>query len=94
MSDIFLSPPSIISFSENDEEKRRIYDIEILTTGTYRGITFTEEDMRMIAENFQKLKTEVGLDVPLKVDHTDEAKGIIGWVTDVKEEDWVWDKTV
>jgi len=82
---IFLSPTRLISFSEHNPKTRRIYGIEIFAPGSYRGIDFTNEDIQEIAENFQKLKTEVGLDVPLKVDHTDEANGIVGWITDVEE---------
>ncbi|MBC7327552.1 hypothetical protein H5T87_05505 [bacterium] len=80
---IFLSPARLISFSEHDNEKRKIYGIEIFAPGTYRGIQFTDADVQQIAENFKKLKELVGLDVPLKVDHTDEADAIIGWITDV-----------
>jgi len=84
---IFLSPARSINFSEHHDETRKIYGIEIFAPGTYRGISFTEEDVKQIAENFQRLKAEVGLDVPLKVNHTDEAEAIIGWITNVYEKD-------
>lgn len=84
---VFLSPARAISFSEHNEEARKIYGMEIFAPGTYRGISFTDNDIREIAQNFSKLKQEVGLDVPLKVDHTDEAEAIIGWITDVYEKE-------
>ncbi len=78
---IFLSPPRALSFSEQNAEARKIYGIEIFAPGTYRGIAFRDEDVKEIAENFPKLKEKAGLDVPLKVDHRDEAEAIIGWIS-------------
>ncbi len=82
--DVFLSTPRVIKFSEAHQDKQVIYDIEIFAAGSYRGITFTPEDIQQIAQNFHLLKEKVGLDVPLKVDHTDEAEAVIGWIIDVK----------
>lgn len=87
MRDIFLSSPLLLRFSEAHQEKRILYDIEVFAVGTYRGITFTPQDIEAMARNFSLLKEKMGLDVPLKVDHTDEAKAIIGWVLNVKARD-------
>lgn len=83
---IFLSPSHLLSFAEHNPETRKVYGMEVLAVGTYRGITFAEGDLQEIADNFHKLK-EKGLDVPLKVDHTDEASAIVGWITNVERRD-------
>jgi len=86
----FISDPyqvKIERFGEGEEEKFNIYGMEVFAPGVYRGTAFTPEDVKKIAENFAILKNQVGLEVPLKVNHTDDANAIVGWVTNVYEKD-------
>jgi phage shock protein A len=84
---IFFSPPIALCFSETSQKKNAVYGIEVFKAGVYRKVSFTEEDVKKIAENFAILKNQVGLEVPLKVNHTDDANAIVGWVTNVYEKD-------
>ncbi len=85
--DIFCSPPSPFHFSEASFNAHSIYGIEIFKCGSYKNISFTEEDLRKIAENFSLLKEKVGLEVPVKVNHTDDVRAVIGYVTNVYEKE-------
>jgi flagellar motility protein MotE (MotC chaperone) len=84
---VFFSPPIALCFSETSQKKNAIYRIEIFKAGAYRNVSFTLSDIHKIAENFSRLKEKVGLDVPLKVNHTDDASAIIGWVMNVYEKE-------
>jgi phage shock protein A len=84
---VFFSPPIALCFSETSQNKNAVYGIEVFKAGVYRKVSFTEEDVKKIAENFAILKNQVGLEVPLKVNHTDDANAIVGWVTNVYEKD-------
>jgi flagellar motility protein MotE (MotC chaperone) len=86
-SNVFFSPPISLCFFETSQKKNAIYGIEVFKVGDYRNISFTHNDISTIAENFHLLKEKVGLEVPLKVNHTDDANAIIGWVMNVYEKE-------
>jgi uncharacterized protein CbrC (UPF0167 family) len=82
----FIADPHPIKVERFDEEGEKIiYGMEVFAPGIYRGTAFTPEDIKKIAENYAILKNQVGLEVPLKVNHTDDANAIVGWVTNVYE---------
>ncbi|MBC7328854.1 hypothetical protein H5T88_00690 [bacterium] len=84
---IFFSPPIALCFSETSPNKNALYGIEIFKAGVYRKVSFTPEDIRQIAENFPLLKEKVGLEVPIKVNHTDDVRAVVGYVTNVYEKE-------
>jgi len=58
-----------------------IRGVEVFKVGTWRGKEYTIEDLKAMEHNFKEL---VGtLDPPLKVDHSESAHNIAGWVVDV-----------
>lgn len=56
----------------------RVDGVEIFAAGTQRGKTYTVEDLDRMVENFQPLKTEVGLDPTVVVGHAEDQS----WLTD------------
>lgn len=61
----------------SDENKMgEIEEMEIFRIGTHNGDDFTEEDLEEIAENFEKLKSEVR--PKLKITHHEHQKSLAG----------------
>jgi len=88
--EFFIADPHLLKierFGEGEEEKFNIYGMEVFAPGVYRGTSFTPDDVKKIAENFPLLKEKFGLDVNVKVNHTDDANAIIGWVMNVYEKE-------
>lgn len=45
--------------------------------------TWSADDLRAMVENFNTLKSLAGFDPPVRVDHTDSARDVVGWIKDV-----------
>lgn len=68
---------------EDQEQGYLLKGVEAFSAGTWRGTTYTVEDLEGMARNFKELKEENLLEPPLKVDHSESARDQIGWVTDL-----------
>jgi len=86
-----------VKFGLDTIDTVKIGPVEIFAVGTWKGKTFTEDDLIEMKENFYKLKNE--LSPPLKLGHNEEqillkqsgfimdGKPAAGWVTDLEVED-------
>lgn len=70
-----------------DPDSGELTDVEILSTGTWKGFKITEDDLDNFVENFSQLP----LKVPLKLGHTDkqkyaqrEGRPAFGWIKNIK----------
>jgi hypothetical protein len=62
-----------------------IKDVEIFKAGTYRKITYTEQDLEDMVKHFKDLKTDGKLDPIFKVNHSEDVRDQIGWILDVRK---------
>ena len=65
------------------ENKFTINDIEIFSTGTWKGDTYTEDDLKEIVQNFELLKDEIKPNIHIGHDRGLEHDGqpALGWIT-------------
>lgn len=75
----------IIGGAAHELETRDISGVEIFAVGTWNGDTYTADDLKQLAENFNELKGQV--DPPVKIGHSDDQKFLeregypaAGWV--------------
>jgi hypothetical protein len=54
--------------------------VEAFKAGTWRGTTYTVENLQEMADNFKSLREENLLEPPMKVDHSESARDQIGWI--------------
>jgi hypothetical protein len=54
--------------------------IEAFKAGTWRGVKYTPAHLQEMADNFKRLKEDGLLEPPMKVDHSESAKDVVGWV--------------
>lgn len=59
-------------------------NVEIFKTGTYRGQTFTEEDLDQMVDNFTQLKST--FEPVFKKNHSEDVGDQIGWIQGVRRE--------
>lgn len=76
-------------FIKQFAETQMLKDEEIFAVGKWNGDTYTHEDLKEIAENFNKLQAEVK--PPLKIGHSENQKLLqedglpaAGWITKLK----------
>lgn len=74
---------SSLPFEKYDEETGLVRGVEAFKAGTWRGKTYTIEHLKQMAENFHKLKEEGLLEPPMKVDHSESARDLVGWITNL-----------
>lgn len=73
---------SSLPFGQFDESGL-VRGVEAFKAGTWRGKKYTTQHLQEMADNFKKLRDEGLLEPPLKVDHSESAKDLIGWVKDL-----------
>lgn len=66
-------------------EGKLIRGVEVFRAGTYRGRTWTPDDIARMVANFQALQGR--LDPPLRVNHSGDAWDVVGWVRRLYQED-------
>ncbi|MGE7648013.1 hypothetical protein ACQKM1_09435 [Peribacillus frigoritolerans] len=65
-----------LRFNEMDEEL--IKDAELFSTGTHRGVTYTEEDLKRLTDSFDAKEG-----VPVQLDHSNSARDTVGFLQEV-----------
>lgn len=65
---------------EESEKGFLLKGIEAFRAGTWRGRTYTVENLEEMAANFKSLRDENLLEPPMKVDHSESARDQIGWI--------------
>jgi uncharacterized protein YbjQ (UPF0145 family) len=65
---------------EESEKGFLLKGIEAFKAGTWRGRTYTVENLEEMAANFKSLRDENLLEPPMKVDHSESARDQIGWI--------------
>jgi hypothetical protein len=78
----YISNLPFEAFEEN-EQGFLLKKVEAFKAGTWRGRTYTVENLQEMAENFKTLKEENLLEPPMKVDHSESARDQIGWIQDL-----------
>jgi len=84
--EVYVANLPVIEFQEG-ENGYLIRGIEAFKAGVWRGETYTVEHLKMMEENFKKLKEEGLLEPPMKVDHSESARDTIGWIVDLYVKD-------
>lgn len=74
---------STLPFDKFNEQTGLIKGVEAFKAGTWRGFTYTVDHLHQMAENFKKLKEEGLLEPPMKVDHSESARDVVGWIQDL-----------
>lgn len=75
----YISNLPFDSYEEN-EKGFLMKGIEAFKAGTWRGKTYTVENLQEMANNFKALKEANLLEPPMKVDHSESARDQIGWI--------------
>ncbi|MED3939880.1 hypothetical protein [Priestia megaterium] len=68
-------------YQKFEEDIPTIEEVEVFQVGTWRGTEYKLEDLKVMESNFKALQGV--LDPPLKVDHSESAHNIAGWVVNV-----------
>jgi len=79
----------VIDSSTSDVEKLQgwiIKNVEVFKAGTYRGVTYSEDDLQQMVDNFKKLKGDGLFDPVFKKNHSELVEDQVGWILDVKRE--------
>jgi phage I-like protein len=63
-----------------------IKDVEIFAAGTWKGITYTDQDLEHMVQHFYDLKDAEKFDPVFKVNHSEDARDQVGWILDVRKD--------
>jgi len=69
------------TIQENDEGVM-LKDAELFSVGTHRGVDYTEDDLKVLMDNFSEDE-----EVPIQIDHSDSALHTVGYLKEVSMSD-------
>lgn len=79
----------VIDSSESEVQKLQgwiIKNVEIFKAGTYRGVTYSEDDLQQMVDNFKSLKSQGLFDPVFKKNHSELVEDQIGWILDARRD--------
>jgi hypothetical protein len=66
---------------ENTQDEDMIKQAELFSTGVHRGVEYTEDDLKELANNFDPAE-----EIPIQIDHSESAKDTVGYLEEVSVE--------